>query len=194
MKLSPRVAPRRYTFDCLALLEARGLRRVRAPRARRERYSAARAAPPRLVPLLLISETLSPAPHARARRCVVETVGVGQSELAIDRVCDLVLLVLPPAGGDGLQGALQEESAARARARLPPSEPPLLKRGRARALSAPSLPPLSGAKKGIVEIADVVAVNKAGTASSAPRAAPPPSTPPSSRSRGASTRSGGRPC
>ena len=70
----------RYTFDCLALLDASGF-----------------------------------------DVCVIETVGVGQSELAIDRVCDLVLLVLPPAGGDALQGA----------------------------------------KKGIVEIADVVAVNKA---------------------------------
>ena len=35
---------------------------------------------------------------------LVESVGVGQSELAIDDVADAVLLLLPPAGGDDLQG------------------------------------------------------------------------------------------
>ena len=35
---------------------------------------------------------------------LVESVGVGQSELCIDDVADCVLLLLPPAGGDDLQG------------------------------------------------------------------------------------------
>ncbi len=52
---------------------------------------------------------------------VVETVGVGQSEVAVADMVDLLLLLLPPGGGDELQGI----------------------------------------KKGIVEIADIVVVNKA---------------------------------
>ncbi len=52
---------------------------------------------------------------------LVETVGVGQSEVAVDLAVDMVLLLLPPAGGDALQGV----------------------------------------KKGIMEIADLVVVNKA---------------------------------
>jgi LAO/AO transport system kinase len=52
---------------------------------------------------------------------LVETVGLGQSEVAVDGCVDALLLVLPPAGGDELQGL----------------------------------------KKGIVEVADVVVVNKA---------------------------------
>ena len=54
--------------------------------------------------------------------CVlVETVGLGQSEVAVEGCVDALLLVLPPAAGDELQGL----------------------------------------KKGIVEVADVVCVNKA---------------------------------
>jgi LAO/AO transport system kinase len=52
---------------------------------------------------------------------IVETVGVGQSEVAVADMVDLLLLLLPPGGGDELQGI----------------------------------------KKGIVEIADIVVVNKA---------------------------------
>jgi hypothetical protein len=52
---------------------------------------------------------------------LVETVGVGQSEIAVADVVDMVVLVLPPSAGDDLQGA----------------------------------------KKGIMEIADMVVVNKA---------------------------------
>jgi len=55
------------------------------------------------------------------RQVLVETVGVGQSETLVRDVSDVVVLVLPPAGGDELQGL----------------------------------------KKGIVEVADVIAVNKA---------------------------------
>jgi LAO/AO transport system kinase len=51
---------------------------------------------------------------------LVETVGLGQSEVAIDSAVDFTLLVLPPGGGDELQGV----------------------------------------KKGIVECADAIAVNK----------------------------------
>jgi len=36
---------------------------------------------------------------------VVETVGLGQSEVKVDDAVDVVALVLPPAGGDELQGA-----------------------------------------------------------------------------------------
>ena len=52
---------------------------------------------------------------------IIETVGLGQSEVEIDYVCDMVILVLAPAAGDDLQGV----------------------------------------KKGIMEIADMVVVNKA---------------------------------
>ncbi|MBL8834972.1 MAG: methylmalonyl Co-A mutase-associated GTPase MeaB [Alphaproteobacteria bacterium] len=52
---------------------------------------------------------------------IVETVGVGQSEIAVADMVDLFVLMLPPAGGDELQGL----------------------------------------KKGIVEIADLLLVNKA---------------------------------
>ncbi|SMF39394.1 methylmalonyl-CoA mutase metallochaperone MeaB [Tistlia consotensis] len=52
---------------------------------------------------------------------IVETVGVGQSETAVADMVDLFLLLLPPAGGDELQGI----------------------------------------KKGVVELADLVVVNKA---------------------------------
>ncbi len=52
---------------------------------------------------------------------IVETVGVGQSETAVADLVDLFLLLLPPAGGDELQGI----------------------------------------KKGIVELADLLVVNKA---------------------------------
>lgn len=51
----------------------------------------------------------------------IETVGLGQSEIAIADVCDMILLLVPPAGGDELQGL----------------------------------------KKGIIEIADMIIVNKA---------------------------------
>jgi LAO/AO transport system kinase len=63
---------------------------------------------------------------------VVETVGVGQSEVAVDAMVDLFLLLLAPAGGDELQGI----------------------------------------KRGIVELADLVVVNKAdGELAAAARAA-----------------------
>jgi LAO/AO transport system kinase len=52
---------------------------------------------------------------------IVETVGVGQSETAVADMVDMFLLLLPPAGGDELQGI----------------------------------------KKGIVELADLIVVNKA---------------------------------
>ena len=51
----------------------------------------------------------------------VETVGVGQSEVVVDEVVDVLLLVLPPGGGDELQGV----------------------------------------KKGIMELVDIIIVNKA---------------------------------
>ncbi|GLD99286.1 hypothetical protein PINS_up008004 [Pythium insidiosum] len=52
---------------------------------------------------------------------LVESVGLGQSEIIIDDTVDMVMLLVPPAGGDELQGS----------------------------------------KKGIMEIADVIVVNKA---------------------------------
>uniref|UniRef100_K3WLW7 AAA+ ATPase domain-containing protein n=1 Tax=Globisporangium ultimum (strain ATCC 200006 / CBS 805.95 / DAOM BR144) TaxID=431595 RepID=K3WLW7_GLOUD len=52
---------------------------------------------------------------------LVESVGLGQSEIVIDDTVDMVMLLVPPAGGDELQGS----------------------------------------KKGIMEIADIIVVNKA---------------------------------
>lgn len=55
------------------------------------------------------------------KRIIIETVGVGQSEVLVDQMVDLFLLLLPPAGGDELQGI----------------------------------------KKGVVELADIIAITKA---------------------------------
>lgn len=52
---------------------------------------------------------------------LLESVGLGQSEVLIDQTCDIMMLLVPPAGGDELQGV----------------------------------------KKGIMEVADIVVVNKA---------------------------------
>lgn len=52
---------------------------------------------------------------------LVESVGLGQSETTIDETVDVVLLIVPPGGGDELQGS----------------------------------------KKGIMEVADIIVVNKA---------------------------------
>lgn len=51
---------------------------------------------------------------------LVETVGVGQSEISIDSCVDFVVYIVPPGSGDSLQGA----------------------------------------KKGVMEIADLVCINK----------------------------------
>eukprot|EP00904_Undaria_pinnatifida_P000001 jgi/Undpi1/10000/HiC_scaffold_28.g12454.m1 len=53
---------------------------------------------------------------------IVETVGLGQSEVEVEHTVDMLVLLLPPAGGDDLQ---------------------------------------VGSKKGIVEVADAIVVNKA---------------------------------
>lgn len=37
---------------------------------------------------------------------LIETVGVGQSEVAAGDLADIMLLVMPPVGGDALQGAV----------------------------------------------------------------------------------------
>lgn len=55
------------------------------------------------------------------QKILIETVGVGQGEIAVADICDLVILLLSPAGGDELQGM----------------------------------------KKGIVEISDMIIINKA---------------------------------
>ena len=68
---------------------------------------------------------------------IVETVGVGQSETAVADMVDMFLLMLPPAGGDDLQGV----------------------------------------KRGIVELADLILVNKADGDLLPPPAAPPPTIP-----------------
>eukprot|EP01083_Nonionella_stella_P061133 159381_1 len=52
---------------------------------------------------------------------LVETVGLGQSEVDVSQVCDMIILMVPPGGGDNLQGA----------------------------------------KKGILEVSDMLLVNKA---------------------------------
>lgn len=67
------------------------------------------------------AEALAVCAAAGYSRLLVETVGVGQSEIAVADLVDCMLLVLPPVGGDELQAI----------------------------------------KRGITEVADVVAVNKA---------------------------------
>lgn len=36
---------------------------------------------------------------------IIETVGLGQSEVDVDRAVDMLVLLVPPGGGDGLQAA-----------------------------------------------------------------------------------------
>jgi LAO/AO transport system kinase len=36
--------------------------------------------------------------------CIVETVGVGQSETIVAEMVDMFVLMVPPAGGDEIQG------------------------------------------------------------------------------------------
>jgi LAO/AO transport system kinase len=66
-------------------------------------------------------ETIALCEAAGFDRVIVETVGVGQSEIAVSRMTDVFLLLLAPAGGDELQGV----------------------------------------KRGIMEMADLIVVNKA---------------------------------
>lgn len=58
--------------------------------------------------------------HAGYDAVVIETVGVGQSEIEINALTDFVVYVVPPGSGDGLQGS----------------------------------------KKGVMEIADMICINK----------------------------------
>ena len=58
--------------------------------------------------------------HSGYDAVIIETVGVGQSEIEVDHVVDFVVYVVPPGSGDALQGA----------------------------------------KKGVMEIADLIVVNK----------------------------------
>lgn len=65
---------------------------------------------------------------------LIETVGLGQSEVVVDDTVDMFTLLLPPGGGDELQGV----------------------------------------KKGVMEVADLVIVNKADGALATCVQAPPP--------------------
>lgn len=58
--------------------------------------------------------------HVGYEAVLIETVGVGQSEIEIDHNVDFVVFVVPPGSGDGLQGS----------------------------------------KKGVMEIADLICINK----------------------------------
>ena len=75
---------------------------------------------------------------------IIETVGVGQSEIDVQQVCDIMLLLLPPAGGDSLQ--------------VPP--PPLPTHPLCQSHSCLTSV-LQGIKRGIVETAYLIAVTKA---------------------------------
>lgn len=66
-------------------------------------------------------EVISLCEFAGFNMILIETVGVGQSEIYVDDLCDIFMLILNPAAGDELQGI----------------------------------------KKGIVEVADFIIVNKA---------------------------------
>jgi len=68
-----------------------------------------------------MSETIAICEGAGYDRIVVETVGVGQSETAVEAMVDMFLLLVSPGGGDELQGI----------------------------------------KKGVMELADLIVVNKA---------------------------------
>jgi LAO/AO transport system kinase len=76
---------------------------------------------------------------------IVETVGVGQSEIDVQQVCDIMLLLLPPAGGDSLQ--------------VPP--PPHLHSQTSKSKRFLNAFFFQGIKRGIVETADLIAVTKA---------------------------------
>ncbi|MCX8500212.1 MAG: methylmalonyl Co-A mutase-associated GTPase MeaB [Alphaproteobacteria bacterium] len=51
-----------------------------------------------------LEESLELVEAAGFRATIVETVGVGQSEMAVANLTDLLILTLPPASGDELQG------------------------------------------------------------------------------------------
>lgn len=65
--------------------------------------------------------SLTVVPEAQYNIILVETVGVGQSETAVEDMVDMYVLLASPAGGDELQGI----------------------------------------KRGVVELADLIVVNKA---------------------------------
>lgn len=67
------------------------------------------------------ADVISLCEHANFRTVIVESVGLGQSEVEIDGAVDVLLLIVPPGAGDSLQAS----------------------------------------KKGIMEAADIVVVNKA---------------------------------
>lgn len=43
------------------------------------------------------------AEHAGFKNILIETVGVGQSEFAVNDMVDIFVLIIPPAAGDELQ-------------------------------------------------------------------------------------------
>ena len=135
-------------------------------RARRAIFRGAR----RRRPPLSFSH-LGDAPPPRARRRPPRP-SASASPSSHDRVCDLVLLVLPPPAATAA-GRVQEERRAARAARAPPSEP-LLCEGGARALSAPSPPAPSQARRRASSRSPTSSPrNKADGEPSPPRAAPP---------------------
>ena len=86
-------------------------------------------------------EAATLAEHAGYRNILIETVGVGQSEFAVNDMVDIFVLIIPPAAGDELQ----------------------VRHLSARQLGCLTVFILSffqGIKRGIVELADIVVVNK----------------------------------
>jgi LAO/AO transport system kinase len=49
-------------------------------------------------------ETIMLCEYAGYKNIIIETVGVGQSEVEVDKICDLNMLLLQPGAGDDLQG------------------------------------------------------------------------------------------
>ncbi|EDQ85661.1 uncharacterized protein MONBRDRAFT_29095 [Monosiga brevicollis MX1] len=68
---------------------------------------------------------------------LVETVGVGQSEVAVADMVDMFILLLPPAGGDELQAAFDQNGVLH------------------------MLSNRQGIKRGIMEVSDLIIINKA---------------------------------
>ncbi len=91
---------------------------------------------------------------------LVETVGVGQSEVAVAHITDMLLLLVPPAGGDELQASsksLLEQSYIMSRLLIICAKRSL----KLFFLYVSLFSTEQGMKKGIVEMADLVIVNKA---------------------------------
>ena len=91
---------------------------------------------------------------------IVESVGLGQSEVEIDNAVDMLIMIVPPGGGDGLQVWHSTKIYMCSSVIISILLFYLLFLSISRVNIFPLLP-IKASKKGIMEAADMVVVNKA---------------------------------